>query len=383
MYDATYTFTIYRDLPAALEAYERGDPAPLLRLAAEDSLRLRRRRRPAVLLRGRVRGDRLPRLPDDLGPLGVRGRAPPAARGRDRRPGAGRVRAVPERRLPAHALGGPARGRVPPLAGARAGRLADADAPGPHSDVPVLVLDGELDITTPLANASDAAAAWPNATLVPVANEIHISALYDYERCASRIVRRFVSDVRRRGHVVRVADPEDQRRRVVPRRGRRRAAGPKRGTERPVDRTDRRVAWAAVETVADAFNRWWNELFGGTGVGLRGGSYEMRGPFYRWDRPLVLTFDETRFVADVAVSGTVVWHRRAGDGDRPSARRGSGRLRDAAGRVRHGPRRRRHHRARERSTGGASCSRRRRPGRPDDRPEDRCRAATTPTTVRD
>jgi hypothetical protein len=46
-------------------------------------------------------------------------------------------------------------------------------------------------------------------------------------------------------------------------------------------------------------------------VGLRGGSYEIRGPFYRWDRPLVLTFHEARFVSDVAVSGKVVWHRRS------------------------------------------------------------------------
>lgn len=36
LYDATYVFTIYRDFPAALAALRRGDPAPLLRLAAED-----------------------------------------------------------------------------------------------------------------------------------------------------------------------------------------------------------------------------------------------------------------------------------------------------------------------------------------------------------
>ncbi len=36
LYDATYVFTIYRDFPAALAAFEAGDPEPLLRLAAED-----------------------------------------------------------------------------------------------------------------------------------------------------------------------------------------------------------------------------------------------------------------------------------------------------------------------------------------------------------
>ena len=36
VYDATYVFTIYRDLPAAIHAAEHGDTAPLLRLASED-----------------------------------------------------------------------------------------------------------------------------------------------------------------------------------------------------------------------------------------------------------------------------------------------------------------------------------------------------------
>jgi hypothetical protein len=175
----------------------------------------------------------------------------------------------------------------------------------------VLVLDGELDITTPLVNASDAAAAWPNATFIRVANEVHISALYDYERCASRIVRRFVrtfdaGDTSCASETPRINVVESFPAEV--------AGAPQARSAGPGDRStamDRRVAWAAVETVADAFDRWWNELYGGTGVGLRGGTYEIRGPFYSWDRPLVLTFDRTRFVGDVAVSGTVVWRRRA------------------------------------------------------------------------
>jgi hypothetical protein len=182
---------------------------------------------------------------------------------------------------------------------------------GPHADVPVLVLNGELDVTTPLVNASDAAAAWSNATFVPVANEIHVSALYDYERCASRIVRRFVRtlDVGDTScasqtppiNVVgsfpaRVADAPQARR-----------AGPADGSTAG----DRRIAWVVVETIADAFNRWWNELYGGTGVGLRGGSYRVRGPYLSFERPLVVRFRETRFVSDVAVSGKVVWRRRA------------------------------------------------------------------------
>jgi pimeloyl-ACP methyl ester carboxylesterase len=40
LYDATYVFTIYRDFPAALGALKRGDPEPMLRLAAEDLVSL-------------------------------------------------------------------------------------------------------------------------------------------------------------------------------------------------------------------------------------------------------------------------------------------------------------------------------------------------------
>ncbi len=166
-------------------------------------------------------------------------------------------------------------------------------------------------MTTPLVNASDAAAAWPNATFVPVANEIHVSALYDYERCASRIVRRFVRTLDAgdtscasqtptinvvESFPARVADAPQARR-----------AGPADGSTAG----DRRVAWVVVETIADAFNRWWNVLYGGSGVGLRGGSYQIRGPYLSFERPLVLTFRQARFVADVAVSGKVVWLRRA------------------------------------------------------------------------
>jgi hypothetical protein len=63
--------------------------------------------------------------------------------------------------------------------------------------------------------------------------------------------------------------------------------------------------------VTTPFNRWWNELVGGTGAGLRGSSFTIRGPIYSFERPLVIPFDGARSVQDVAVSGTVVWRRRA------------------------------------------------------------------------
>lgn len=152
---------------------------------------------------------------------------------------------------------------------------------------------------------------WPNATFVRVANEIHVTALYDYERCASRIVRRFIrtgspgdTSCAASTPTINVVEAFPQSVHASPAA---RSAG-LRDRSRPLDR---RIAWAAAQTVADAFNRWWNELYGGVGVGLRGGSYRIRGAYYSLTEPLMITFHETRFVTDVVVSGIVVWHRRA------------------------------------------------------------------------
>lgn len=309
LYDATYKFTIYRDLPAALTAWDRGDAVPVLRLVAED-------------LAGSGGGDPrwysegayaavachdYPTLWDRSLPLSGRRaelEAAVAALARDAfAPFPDRIylRMPYERQIVRGCI------RWPPL------EPGDEPTPtlGPHPDLPVLVLNGELDIVTPLVNGMDAAAAWPGATFVSVANEIHVTALYDYERCASRIVRRFI----RRGTPVDTSCAQETPEiAVVPSFPLRAADAPAARVADPSDRSaprDRRVAWVVVQTVADAFHRWWNELYGGRGVGLRGGSYRIRGPYYAWDRPLVISFEGTRFTADVAVSGRAVWRRRA------------------------------------------------------------------------
>ncbi len=310
LYDATYVFTIYRDFPGALEAFERGDPAPLLRLAAEDLVSTGGGGNPRAYSEGAYMAiscrdyptiwDRALPVSERLGQLdgAIANLAPDAFAPFPNETWLG---SLYEYQLVYGCLEWPALdvGDTPTPTGA------------PHPDLPVLVLNGDLDVTTPLANARDAAAAWPNATFVPVANEIHISALYDYERCASLIVRRFV----RTGdagdtscaadtpevHVVEAFPPTV-------------AEAPKARPGGTSDRStalDRRVAWAAAETVGDALSRWWNVLYGGVGVGLRGGTFAMRGPYLSFDRPLTVTFDRARFVDDVSVSGRVVWRRRA------------------------------------------------------------------------
>jgi hypothetical protein len=175
--------------------------------------------------------------------------------------------------------------------------------------VPVLVLDGDLDVITPTGDSIRAASLFPGATLVPVANVGHVTALADFDGCTSGIVRRFL----------RTLTPGDtscasrtQEVHVVPEFPRR-AAGAPAAEPAAGDRSnalDRRVAWGAAWAVGDALARW-NLMYGARGHGLRGGSFVASGAYYS-HAPVTLRMRGTRFVSDVAVSGSVVRDRRAG-----------------------------------------------------------------------
>ena len=91
--EADGELAIYRDLPAATEAYDRGDPAPLARLAAEAFAG--GANGPAqLLLGGPRRGRRVPRLPAALPPRGSPADAARAARGRPAQAAGRRLRAL-------------------------------------------------------------------------------------------------------------------------------------------------------------------------------------------------------------------------------------------------------------------------------------------------
>ncbi len=61
-------------------------------------------------------------------------------------------------------------------------------------DVPTLVLGGDLDTLTPLAEGEAAAALFPSSTFVKIANTGHVTALDDPWSCASVIVTEFIAD---------------------------------------------------------------------------------------------------------------------------------------------------------------------------------------------
>ena len=305
--DASYYYTLYRDLPAALRALGRGDRAPFLRLAAEDlpftgGGAVKEYSEGAYAA---VACHDYPALWDPAAPLATR-RA---------QLGAARAALEPDAFAPFpneiwlnglyvdQLVKGCLRWPTP----------AHPDPPVPpgasYPNVPVLVLDGDLDMITPLGDSRRAAGLFPNSTLVTVRNVGHVTALADYNDCAAGIVRRFLRTLAP-GDVScaeRTAEVH-----VVPEFPRSLAAAPA-AEPVPGDRStarDRRAAWAAAWAAGDALARWWL-MYGADGHGLRGGSFVAEGEYLAYGR-IRLRLRGVRFVGDVPVSGTVDWERRAG-----------------------------------------------------------------------
>jgi TAP-like protein len=179
--------------------------------------------------------------------------------------------------------------------------------------VPVLVLDGDLDSVTPMGDSEAAAALFPNSRLVPVRNVGHVTALPDFDRCGSRLVRRFFTDLDPGDTSCAEQIPELH---VVSRFPRRVAGAP--GAEPAAgDRSnvlDRRAAWVAARSVGDAWSCWWLML-GEEGRGLRGGKFAASGAADYSYGPVRLRLKRVRLAENLAVSGLAVWDRRAGRHD--------------------------------------------------------------------
>jgi pimeloyl-ACP methyl ester carboxylesterase len=303
--DASYYYSLYRDLSAALSAAGRGDRAPLLRLAAEDL---------PFTGGGPVKDysegayaavacHDYPVVWDTAAPLATR-RAQLAAARATLAPDAFApfpseiwLRSLYVNQLVTGCLRWPA--------------PAHADPPVPpgatYPSLPVLVLVGDIDAITPLEDSQRAASLFPNSTLVTVSNVNHVTALADFNGCASGIVRRFLRTLSPGDTSCAARVPEVH---VVPEFPRRLAEAPA-ATPTPGDRStarDRRVAWAAAWTAGDALARWWL-MYGEDGHGLRGGSFVASGDYLAYV-PIRLRLRATRFVENLPVGGTLTWDRR-------------------------------------------------------------------------
>ena len=304
--DGSYYYTIYRDLLAAQRALARGDRAPFLRLAAEDL---------PFTGGGPVKSysegayaavacHDYPTVWDRAAPVETR-RAQLAA---------GRALLAPDAYAPfsndvwlkslyinqyvTGCLEWPTPTPLDP----------PAPAGAPYPDVPVLVLDGDIDLITPLGDAQRAASLFPNSELVTVRNVGHVTALADFDGCVSGIVRRFLTRLDA-GDVSCAAEASEIH--VVPDFPRTLGSAPAASSAGGRDRStarDRRAAWAASWTAGDALARW-VLMYGARGHGLRGGRFVASGDYYSYE-PVRLRLRGARFVSDLGVSGTLTWDRR-------------------------------------------------------------------------
>jgi len=307
VYDATYIYTPFRDLPAALRAFAAGDRAPLLRLAAEDVEE--NESGPAFWYSvgdlEMVSCHDYPTAWDPSAAVPVRKAELDAAIAK----------------LPANVfspfsksvyLGSYDENELV-YACLRWQTPANPDPSFPpgmkYPNTPVLIFDGQFDQATPVEDALKVAHSWPNDTFVEVSNANHVTAEGDLDQCTSVILQRFVRTLSA-GDTSCAADMPPVS--VVPDFPVHLADAPvpaATGGAAPSPPLARKAAWVGAQTVGDAIARWFNLTYG-AGHGLYGGTFGAHGS-YDSMKPLTLTLHGCRFVKDLAVSGTVVWNRTA------------------------------------------------------------------------
>ncbi len=171
-------------------------------------------------------------------------------------------------------------------------------------DVPVLVLNGDLDTITTPPEGTRAAQLFPRAKHVIVANTGHVTALDDFYGCASDIVRRFEQT----GKVNAQCASHVPALHLVPAFSRTldgvEPATPVPGNRAPAQ--ELRAGAAAVLAAADVLARSYE--FGlNAGPGLRGGSYSAT-PTNAMDRAML---SGIRWTNDLAISGTAQFDARS------------------------------------------------------------------------
>jgi len=177
----------------------------------------------------------------------------------------------------------------------------------PYPQVPVLVISGELDNVTSVADGEAAASHFPLAHHVMIANSFHVNALPRARSdCGMELVRRFISTL--------ATDEESCAAQVPPvplvahfARSAQELAPARSLPGNQAPAASLREVTAAVQTCEDVIVR--AETNGaGHLVGLRGGSFESqtKGEGYR------LKLHAVRWTEDVMVSGHIDWPGRDG-----------------------------------------------------------------------
>lgn len=172
----------------------------------------------------------------------------------------------------------------------------------PYPDLPVLVISGELDNMTPVADGVLTASHFSHAHHVIIANSFHVNALPGARSdCAAILVRRFIETLATGDEGCAAAVPPV---RLVPRFAtvlRELNAAHARADNRAEGDALRAVS-AALLTCQDVISRAMQNG-AGKGMGLRGGDFtaSAQGEGYR------LLLREVRWTRDLAVSGRIDW----------------------------------------------------------------------------
>jgi pimeloyl-ACP methyl ester carboxylesterase len=185
--------------------------------------------------------------------------------------------------------------------------VAPVPVDDPYPEVPVLVVSGDLDNMTPMADGAAAAARFPRAHHVVLANGFHVNALaHSRSECGAKLVRRFIENLSTGDDSCAAEVPPV---RLVPRFARSAAelAPAHAGADNSAGEPALRVVSAVLLTGEDVITRAQAHGAGG-GVGLRGGAFTAveAGQGYH------ITLDEVRWTEDVAVSGMIDWPGRTG-----------------------------------------------------------------------
>jgi len=314
MFGGSPAFSTVRELDAAARAFAAGDPAPLLRLMAETLASVDSRdptRNPRLFSAGLAAAVTCQDPPQifDM-------RLAPA-----QRLGA-RDKIIAQREAQAPATYAPFRieeYRGMPLDYAFIDQCVEwptppAFPPAPlvfpassYPDVPVLVVSGELDNMTSVADGAVVVAHFAHAHHLVIANSFHVNALaHARSACGAVLVRRFMDSLATGDESCAAAVPPV---RLVPRFARSLGElAPAQGAAaNQADEDGLRVVTAALFTAADATARALDNG-PGAGVGLRGGTFSAAAAHggYR------IELRGLRWTADVSATGQIDWPGRSG-----------------------------------------------------------------------
>jgi pimeloyl-ACP methyl ester carboxylesterase len=180
-------------------------------------------------------------------------------------------------------------------------------AAAPYPDVPALIISGELDNMTTVADGAAVAQHFAHGRQLVVVDSFHVNALpHARSECAAKIVRQFITSLQTGDTRCTQAVPAV---RLVPQFARHLSElAPARATAGNAATAEQlRAASAALLTAGDVIARL-NSNTTGKGPGLRGGTFSVKTHADRYE----LLLHDVRWSEDLSVSGTIDWPGRSG-----------------------------------------------------------------------